>query len=107
MAGALSSAEGCNRAPAWHAEWVDLFLVALIVGGLYASSWWLHPMRACNKCKGSSRHFGSWHKSKFRFCPKCQGRGREPRMGAKAMMGLGLMSNPERTGPGWRRANRP
>jgi hypothetical protein len=82
----------------------------LIAGGillLYMSSWWLHPMRACPKCKGSSRHYGSLHKSKFRFCDKCQGRGRQPRMGAKVLMGMGIIKDPERTGTlRWGRRNR-
>lgn len=82
----------------------------LILGGilaLYASSWWLHPLRACHKCGGSSRHFGSLHKSKFRFCDACQGSGRVPRMGAKVLMAAGMMKDPERTGTlRWRRLNR-
>lgn len=75
--------------------------------GLYVLSWWLHPMQACPKCKGTSRFYGSLHKSKYRFCHACEGKGRRPRLGAKILIGMGMIKNPERTGSlGWRWRNR-
>ena len=83
------------------------YAVLAIIGLLYASSWWLHPLKACRACKGTSRHFGSVHKSKFRFCHACAGRGRVPRPGAVVLVKLGMMKDPERTGSlGWIRKNR-
>lgn len=85
-------------------------MVLLIAGfvALYALSWRLHPMMACPKCKGRSRHYGALHGSKFRFCHKCGGSGRAVRPGAKVLMGVGLMKHgPERTGSfGWMWKNR-
>ena len=93
--------------PACHAEYVAVLLLAG-GAGLYALSWYIHPMMACPKCKGTSRHYGALHKSKFRFCHKCGGNGRTARLGAKVLMGVGLMRHgAERTGSyGWTRRNR-
>jgi hypothetical protein len=87
---------------------VHLVEVLAVIGPLYVLSWYLHPLMRCRKCKGGSRHYGSLHKSKFRFCHKCQGTGRSPRLGARVLMGMGLMKHgPERTGSyGWVRRNR-
>ena len=82
--------------------------VVLLVVVLYTVSWYIHPLMACPKCKGSSRFYGSLHKSKFRFCHKCGGNGRAVRPGAKVLMGLGLMKyGAEKSGSnGWARRNR-
>ncbi len=84
-----------------------LVIIAVIAAGLYVLSFWLHPMTACRKCKGTSRHYGSVHRKKFRFCHKCGGSGRKPRLGARVLVRMGLMKNPAATGSiGWVRRNR-
>ncbi len=83
------------------------YALLVLIGALYASSWWLHPLKACPKCKGTSRHSGSVHKTKFRFCHHCAGKGRVPRAGALVLMKMGAIKDPERTGSlGWARRNR-
>ena len=85
-----------------------LWLILLGAGALYTASWYLHPLMACKKCKGTSRFYGSLHRRKFRFCHACGGNGRAVRPGAKVLMGMGLMKHgAERTGSyGWTRRNR-
>lgn len=81
--------------------------ILTLVAALYASSWWLHPLRACPACKGTPRQYGGLHRSKFRWCSHCEGRGRVLRLGAVVLMKMNLMKDPERTGSlGWHRKNR-
>jgi hypothetical protein len=85
-----------------------LWVIGLTIAGLYAVSWYIHPLMRCPKCKGTARHWGSMHKSKFRLCHACGGNGRAVRPGAKVLMSLGLMRyGADRTGSlGWGRRNR-
>ncbi len=69
---------------------VELVGALLIVAVLYASSWWLHPYRACKRCKGSGKHFGALHQSKWRNCDQCEGKGKSARLGTKLMVSVGL-----------------
>jgi hypothetical protein len=73
----------------------------------YISSWWLHPHMACPKCKGNSRKYGALHTTKFRFCHVCGGSGRAVRCGARLMVKMGFMKDPDTTGAfGWWWRNR-
>lgn len=81
--------------------------ILTLIAALYASSWWLHPLRACPSCKGSPRQYGGLHRTKFRWCSRCEGRGRVPRLGAVVLTKMGAMKDPERAGGfGWYRKNR-
>lgn len=84
------------------------YLILAGIAVLYVSSWWWHPIRRCPKCKGESRLYGALHRSKWRFCHVCEGSGRAPRIGAKILIALGLMTRPyDRTGGlGWYLKNR-
>lgn len=83
------------------------YALVAIGGILYASSWWLHPLRACPACKGTPRQHGGLHTTKFRWCSRCEGRGRVPRLGAMVLMKTGWLKDPERAGSiGWIRKNR-
>lgn len=68
--------------------------IVTLIAALYASSWWLHPLRACPSCKGTPRQYGGLHRTKFRWCSRCEGRGRVPRLGAVVLTKMGRNEGP-------------
>lgn len=86
---------------------MSLFVLGLVFFGSYVLSLVLHPMVHCRACKGTPRFYGSVFKRSFRFCHTCGNTGRHPRAGARALVALGFMKDPERAGSlGWLRRNR-
>lgn len=64
-----------------------LIVIALIAGAGYLVSLRIHPLRGCNACQATGRHFGSVYGYAQRRCRTCGGTGRKDRLGAKVFFG--------------------
>lgn len=72
-----------TAAPATGSANEFLIVLAVVVGGGWLVSLWLHPFAACRDCKGTPKKFGTFYTNSFDLCRTCDGRGRRVRPGAR------------------------
>ncbi len=61
--------------------------ILLVVFGGYLVSLRIHPLRKCQVCKMTGRHFGSAFMNSYRRCRRCGGTGCVERLGARDFFG--------------------
>lgn len=63
---------------------MGVFLVVLVVVGIYLVSLCVHPWWSCSSCGESKRSAG--RRGAHGRCLRCRGEGRYPRLGVKILM---------------------
>ncbi|MGK5558470.1 hypothetical protein ACSNOI_43405 [Actinomadura kijaniata] len=74
--------------PAEDTSSAGFWFLTVLFAALWVIAWRIsqhrHPYKACPRCSGSGKQYGTWFTKSFRACDRCGGVGREYRAFARA-----------------------